>query len=124
MTDRYRLVFRGEYAPGYNPVDVVTSLEKVFSLPRLRVLGLIARPPVIIRAGLTRQAAERERFAMEEVGFLTSLESDNVEEPPWDGVERRLGERRSSEDRRGKRDGDGRNDRRRGGRRSTDIQDD
>lgn len=118
MTERYRLVFHGSYAPGFNAADVITRLTDLLGTTRIRVNAMIARPPAIVASGLELGAAKQRYFEMADIGFLTILEIDDTPpNPSWDGVERRMGERRRSEDRRqGDREHKG-EDRRKGDRR-------
>lgn len=123
MEERYCVVFNGEYAPGMDPLEVVARMESVFNLSRLRVLAMLGRPPAVIRQGLDMMAATQEMQVLAGLGLMTAIEPEAaVIEPPWDGVERRQGERRSTQDRR---HNDSRNygDHRRKsrGRRSTDL---
>lgn len=119
MTDRYRLVFHGQYAPGANPADVITRLTELLSSTRMRVSALLARPPATILHDLELAVAKEHYFTLSDLGLRTILEPDVAPPPPpaWDGVERRMGERRRSEDRRrGEREHKG-EDRRKGDRR-------
>jgi hypothetical protein len=120
MSERYRVVFNGEYVAGSDPLEVVSRLEVAFNITRLRALALIGRPPAIIHHGLDLMAATQEMQALAGLGLLTEIVPEVAEEP-WDGTERRLGERRANYDRReGRRNLVGDLRRQRRGRRSTD----
>jgi len=99
MNERFRVIFNGEYAPGADPIEVVVRIENAFNMTRLRVLAMIGRPPAIIHQGLDLMAATQEMQALAGLGLLTEIEPESTVEP-WDGGERRLGERRATYDRR------------------------
>lgn len=122
MNERFQVVFDGEYADDADPLTVVDRLAEAFQLSRLRVLALIGRPPAVIHKGLDSIAAAQEVQVLAGLGLFTRVEPQPLRAAPWDGVERRLGERRASYDRRL----DGRPQpatprRRHPGRRQTDI---
>jgi Xaa-Pro aminopeptidase len=115
----------GPYEPGYN-----SDSTRTYSIgepspevaQRYSVLQRAQRAAVeAVRPGVTAEQVDAvAREVLAEAGFVTTLEPDTAEPQTWDGVERRMGERRASYDRRQKSEGDQRPDRRRRGRRSTD----
>ncbi len=127
MSDRYRLVFRGQYLPGIDAAEVTVNLAQLFgvTLPRIRVL--LSSPPSVIKRSISRDDGNRYLEVLAEAGLVTHLELLTADMPgipasAWDGIERRRGGRRKARERREVRRGAAIQPDRRssGGRRSTD----
>ena len=111
MEQRYRLVFRGKYIPGFSRDEVTANLAGIFNVPAERVEQLLASLPAVIKQDVGVEQGNRYLEALAEAGLLTHLEpvpAAGAEELPasgWDGVERRSGKDRrgNKPDRRGNR---------------------
>jgi hypothetical protein len=98
MSTRYRLVFRGKYLPGIDPVEVAANLASLFRVSVSRVDELLARQPAIIKHDVGLDEGNRYLESLAEAGLITHLESlheaNDLLSNNWNGVERRLGSRR------------------------------
>ncbi len=70
----YRIVFRGEIAPGVAPEQVRENLRQDFRLRPESVERLFAGRAVVLKANLDRDTAERYRAAFERTGARCRLE--------------------------------------------------
>jgi hypothetical protein len=112
MEQRYRLVFRGKYIPGFSRDEVTANLAELFRVPPARVEELLASLPAVIKHEVSIEQGNRYLDVLAEAGLLTHLEpvtAPGEEAAPaaagWDGVERRSGKDRrgNKPDRRGSR---------------------
>lgn len=109
MSARYRLVFRGKYLPGASPAEVAANLATLFRVPLARVDELLVNQPAIIKHDVTLESGNRYLETLAEAGLITHLEAlegagGEVLTRNWDGVERRLDDRRKyNRERRGAR---------------------
>ena len=79
---RYKLVFHGQLAYGFEPEEVKENLQKFCRFDRARVERLFATRAAVLKSGLTLAEARRYQEALEKSGALVSVDALPPEAAP------------------------------------------
>lgn len=94
----YRVIYSGKLAAGHNTEEVAVKLAGLFSLDlnnhahAAKLAKLVSAKRVVIKQGLTEQAALNYKEAMAKVGALCSIE--NIQDTTRPRQEQRKAQRR------------------------------
>lgn len=72
----WQVVFRGKLLSGFTPEQVAQNLAALFKSDVARTTALLAQPKVVLKAGLSREVAERYQAALRQAGLMVALISE------------------------------------------------
>ncbi|MEE8239867.1 MAG: hypothetical protein V3R16_01250 [Nitrospirales bacterium] len=78
---RYQVTFSGMTADGHDPESVQKKFRALFKLDAQRVAELFSGNPVVIKKGLTREAADQYFARLERIGAISAIEPMEEAQP-------------------------------------------
>lgn len=87
---RYRLIFDGHIQPQASREDVRQQLANLFQVEPTQIEALFSKPPVVLKEGLTYEAALKDKSDFEATGALCRLapQSSSAGSSAWDRITR------------------------------------
>jgi hypothetical protein len=85
MDNLYKVVFRGDIAPGHSMVDVRSKLQELFRLDDQGINKLFVGRPIAIKKNLDEATAKKWCEVLGKAGALADCVAEDVEVPAEEG---------------------------------------